>query len=151
MFAKHSEYTVYSHFLCCIVQHLMTSCASCCMHICDRASHSRVCLPVTPPHSARKSQDPKIFHLVGHTCTHRAVNVASCCCRSGFISTDVFFFTPRVAMKKHTRAGLVLFPLCHASFVELLHLSNEATKSFLKKVHECLRAIPLTATPEFTR
>lgn len=33
---------------------------------------------------------------------------------------NVFFFPPRVAMKKPTRAVLVLFPLCHANFLGCL-------------------------------
>ena len=54
--------------------------------------------------------------LCGHTCTHCAVNAASCCCKSHQHRMFFFFLSLQVAMKKPTRAVLVLFPLCHASF-----------------------------------
>ena len=59
--------------------------------------------------------------LCGHTCTHCAVNAASCCCKSHQHRMFFFFFLSlQVAMKKPTRAVLVLFPLCHASFLGCL-------------------------------
>lgn len=107
-------------------QRLITTPVSC-RDICDRHIHSRVCLPVTPTHSsARPAQEnygrraEKIpLTLCGHTCTHCAVNAASCCCKS-HQHRMFFFFPPRVAMKKPTRAVLVLFPLCHANFLGCL-------------------------------